>query len=129
MAEKRNSGGSETQIDPVAKATSRTTPPAAGDDSYLIGQQTSQPGLEPEEIPSAAQRKDDAKRAASRKAVTQTFWSLVRHQFKKNRIAVLALYVVYFLFGLAIFADLLANDKPLFTKYNGEIYFPVFRQY
>jgi peptide/nickel transport system permease protein len=33
------------------------------------------------------------------------------------------------LFGLAIFADLLANDKPLFTKYNGEIYFPVFRQY
>jgi peptide/nickel transport system permease protein len=129
MAEKRNSGFPETQIDPVAKASSRTVAPAVGNDTYLIGQQNSQPAPEPEVIQTAVERKDEAKRAASRKAVTQTFWSLVRHQFKKNRVAVYALYVVYFLFAIAILADILANDKPLFTKYNGGIYFPVFKQY
>src|ERR1051326_7580532 len=129
MAEKRNSGFPETQIDPVAKASSHTAAPTAGNDTYLIGQQTSQPAPEPEVVSSAVENAAEAKRAASRKAVTQTFWSLVRHQFKKNRVAVYALYVVYFLFAVAILADLLANDKPLFTKYNGEIYFPVFKQY
>ncbi|MDP4198468.1 MAG: ABC transporter permease [Bacteroidota bacterium] len=96
---------------------------------YLVGQQTSQAGSLPEEIPSGVESAAEAKRVAARAAVTQTFWSLVRHQFKKNRVAVYALWVVYFLFALAIFADVLANDKPLMTSYNGTLYFPVFKQY
>ena len=37
--------------------------------------------------------------------------------------------MVYFLFGIAILADVLANDKPLFAVYKGTVYFPVFKQY
>jgi len=96
---------------------------------YFLQPQTSQPAPQPENIPTTLETEAEAKRAASRKAVTQSFWSLVLHQFKKNRVAVYALYIVYFLFGIAIFADLLANDKPLFTSYKGTIYFPVFKQY
>ncbi len=83
----------------------------------------------PEEALSSTEMAEDAKRAATRKVVTQTFWSLVRHQYKKNRVAVFALYIVYFLFGVAILADVLANDKPLFASYKGTIMFPVFKQY
>jgi len=96
---------------------------------YLVPQQTSQTAPLPEEIPSEVETNEEAKRAATRKAVTQSFWSLVRHQYKKNRVAVFALYIVYFLFGIAIFADVLANDKPLFVTYKGTVYFPVFKQY
>jgi peptide/nickel transport system permease protein len=95
---------------------------------YLISQQTSQPAPLPEVIPSG-ETVEETKRIAARKAVTQSFWSLVRHQYKKNRVAVYALYVVYFLFAVAILADVLANDKPLYANYKGTVYFPVFKQY
>ncbi|HEY3875493.1 MAG TPA: hypothetical protein VGM92_08440, partial [Candidatus Kapabacteria bacterium] len=99
-------------------------------EEYLVGQQNSQTAPLPEEIPSLFEDDSDAKRAAaSRQNVTQSFWSLVRHQYKKNRISVYALYIVYFLFGIAILADVLANDKPLFAVYKGTTYFPVFKQY
>jgi peptide/nickel transport system permease protein len=96
---------------------------------YLIGQQNSQSAPIPEVIPSLMEDKIQEKREANRKMVTQSFWSLVRHQYKKNRVAVFALYIVYFLFGIAILADVLANDKPLFAVYKGTVYFPVFKQY
>ncbi len=98
-------------------------------DEYLIGQQNSQTAPLPEEIPSNFESETEAKRIEARRMVTQSFWSLVRHQYKKNRIAVYALYVVYFLFGIAILADVLANDKPLYAVYKGTTYFPVFKQY
>ncbi len=82
-----------------------------------------------EKIIKDAADKDEQSKAKSRKAVNQSFWSLVRHQFKKNRIAYAALYVVLFLFTIAIFADFLANDKPIMAKYNGTLYFPVFKDY
>src|SRR5437773_1139704 len=72
---------------------------------------------------------EEKKKAASRKAVNQSFWSLVRHQFKKNKIALAALYVVFFLFAIAIFADFLAYDKPIVAKYKETFYFPVFKDY
>lgn len=119
---------SSTAIDPVA--TSSAAPNVDGNANYLVGQQTGQPVPLAEDLPSTAQEiADESKRAKSRKAVTQTFWSLVRHQYKKNRVAVFALYVVYFLFGIAILADFIANDKPLYTSYKGTVYFPVFKQY
>lgn len=96
---------------------------------YLLSQQTSQPAPTPEEIPTASKSQDELRREASRKKVTQTYWSLVRHQFKKNKIAMAALYVVFLLFGVAILADFIANDKPIYTQFNGTSYFPVFRQY
>ncbi|MGH2575533.1 MAG: ABC transporter permease [Ignavibacteria bacterium] len=61
--------------------------------------------------------------------VGQSYWSLVKHQYKKNKVAVVAIYIVLFLISLAVFADFLANNKPIYAKYKGEIYFPVLKQY
>ncbi len=79
--------------------------------------------------PTTVDSAEDRKNAASRAAVTQSYWSLVRHQFRKNKIAMVALYMVYFLFTVAILADVIANDKPLFATYQGTTYFPVFKDY
>ncbi len=94
-----------------------------------MAQETKQATPIPAEVPSAAELATEAKRASDRAAVTQTFWSLVKHQFKKNRISVYALWLIYLLFGVAILADVLANDKPLMANYKGTLYFPVFKQY
>lgn len=65
----------------------------------------------------------------SKRKVDQTYWSLVKHQYKKNKLAVGAIYIVLFLVFLAVFADFLANNKPLYCKINGESYFPVLKEY
>ena len=56
--------------------------------------------------------------------VDQTYWSLVKHQFRKNKLAVAAIYVVFGLVALALFADLLCNNKPIVCSFNDEIRFP-----
>ena len=61
--------------------------------------------------------------------VDQTYWSLVKHQFRKNKLAVAAIYVVFGLVALALFADVLCNNKPIVCTYNGDLRFPVFKQY
>jgi peptide/nickel transport system permease protein len=61
--------------------------------------------------------------------VGQSYWSLVKHQYKKNKTAVAAVYVVAFLVFMAAFADFLANNIPILAKHNGTIYFPVIKQY
>jgi microcin C transport system permease protein len=48
--------------------------------------------------------------------------------FKANRRALWSLIVFSILFGLSLFAELLANDKPLLISYRGEYYTP-FRQF
>lgn len=59
----------------------------------------------------------------------QSYWSLVKHQFKKNKLALAALYFIYIMFGMAILADFLANEKPIVCSYKGELYFPVVKDY
>lgn len=59
----------------------------------------------------------------------QSFWANVGKQFKKNRIAVYSLYVIFFLIFIAVAADFLANEKPIAAKYQGKICFPVFKEY
>jgi peptide/nickel transport system permease protein len=61
--------------------------------------------------------------------VGQSYWSLVKHQYKKNKLAVGAIFVVLLLVSVAIFADFLANNKPIYAKYHGTVYFPVFKEY
>lgn len=56
-------------------------------------------------------------------------WSHVWRQFKRNPMAVGALYVVFLLLIIALFADFLANDKPYYLVYRGQSYFPIFRSY
>lgn len=59
----------------------------------------------------------------------ESYWAIVKKQFKKNKIAVWSLRIVYLFAIIAILADFLANEKPIACKYNGEVYFPVFKEY
>ncbi len=49
--------------------------------------------------------------------------------FKRNRRAFWSLWVFAVLFGLSLFAEFLANDKPILVQYRGEYYTPIFHFY
>lgn len=66
---------------------------------------------------------------AAAQEVPQDYWSIVRRQFSKNKLAVWSLRFFYGILFVAIFADFLANDKPLYCKLDGQTHFPVFKQY
>lgn len=61
--------------------------------------------------------------------VSESYSQFVRRQFRKNTLGVISGYIVAVLAGIAIFADVLANDKPIVASYNGSVIFPVFREY
>lgn len=63
------------------------------------------------------------------RALDQSYWAMVRRQFRKNRLAVWSLRILYGLIFFAIFGDFIANEKPLYCKIDGETYFPVGHQY
>lgn len=49
--------------------------------------------------------------------------------FKRNRRALWSLWIFLFLFGLSLFAEFLANDKPILVSYRGELRMPIFQFY
>lgn len=49
--------------------------------------------------------------------------------FRANRRGYYAFMVLLTLFFLSLFAEFIANDRPLLVQYRGEIYAPVFRTY
>ena len=49
--------------------------------------------------------------------------------FKRNRRAVWSLAIFAVLFGLSLFAELLANEKPILVSYRGELHVPIARFY
>jgi microcin C transport system permease protein len=49
--------------------------------------------------------------------------------FKANRRGYWSLWIFLGLFGLSLFAEFLANDKPIIASYKGEILFPVLVDY
>lgn len=59
----------------------------------------------------------------------QSYWAVVKRQFNKNRLAVWSLRVVYLIFIVGIFADFIANEKPIYCKLNGKTYYPIFNDY
>jgi peptide/nickel transport system permease protein len=59
----------------------------------------------------------------------QSYWAMVRRQFRKNRLAVWSLRILYGLIFIAAFGDFIANEKPLYCKIEGKTYYPVCRQY
>lgn len=65
----------------------------------------------------------------SREKVGESYWSLVKHQFGKNRLAMIALNIVFVLIYIAVFADFLAYNKPIYTQYEGKAYFPIVYDY
>lgn len=50
-------------------------------------------------------------------------------QFKKNRRGYIAFWLFSILFILSLFAEFIANDKPIIVKYDGDLYYPVLVRY
>ena len=46
-------------------------------------------------------------------------------RFKANRMGYTSLWVFVILFGISLCAELIANDKPLVVRYQGQFYFPI----
>jgi len=57
--------------------------------------------------------------------ITQRRWQ----NFKANRRGYWALWIFLVLFVVSLFAEFIANDKPLFIRFDGRSYFPVFFTY
>ena len=57
--------------------------------------------------------------------INQRRWA----NFKRNRRAIWSLWIFSILFGLSLFAEFIANDKPILVSYRGEIRAPVFSFY
>ncbi|MGP6087466.1 ABC transporter permease [Antarctobacter jejuensis] len=51
------------------------------------------------------------------------------NNFKRNRRALWSLWIFIVLFGLSLFAEFLANDKPILVSYRGEWRMPIFNFY
>src|SRR5271157_4291546 len=49
--------------------------------------------------------------------------------FKANRRGYAAFWIFLVLFGVSLFAEFIANDKPFYVRYDGKSYFPVFVAY
>ena len=47
-------------------------------------------------------------------------------QFKKNKIALVSLYLLLLLVIIAVFAPYIANDRPLYAEYEGNTLYPAF---
>jgi len=51
------------------------------------------------------------------------------YNFKANKRGYWSLWIFLVLFGLSLFAELIANDKPILVRYGGHFYAPVFQSY
>ncbi len=49
--------------------------------------------------------------------------------FRRNGRAFWSLWIFLALFGTSLFAEFIANDKPIVVQYRGEFYFPIFNFY
>jgi microcin C transport system permease protein len=49
--------------------------------------------------------------------------------FKANKRGWVSLWIFAVIFGFSLFADFIANDRPLIVKYQSSFYFPVFENY
>ncbi len=49
--------------------------------------------------------------------------------FTANRRAVWSLWVFLVIFVLSLFAELIANDKPILVSYRGQLHFPIYKFY
>jgi len=58
-----------------------------------------------------------------------SYWKYVKQQFRRNRRGMVSLYIVGFLALVALFADFLADDKPIIAKNDGQWMFPIFQSY
>jgi peptide/nickel transport system permease protein len=59
----------------------------------------------------------------------RSYWDIFWRQFKGDKLALYALYVIVFLFLLAILSPFIASNKPYFYKTSEVTYYPAFKSY
>lgn len=57
----------------------------------------------------------------------ESYWQVIWTQYKKSKIALIALILFTLFFLIGLYAPLLASSKPLIVRYNGTTYFPLLR--
>ena len=55
--------------------------------------------------------------------------STMMSAFRKNRLALWSLRILYGLLFIAVFADFIANEKPIYCQVDGKTHYPIFRSY
>jgi len=65
----------------------------------------------------------------SEQAKSASFWRMAFSRFRKDRLAMACLILIFGLFFVALFAPLLANNKPVIMSYQGKLFFPALRNY
>lgn len=60
---------------------------------------------------------------------SKSYFAYVRRQFRRNRLGVVALWIVAALGAIAVLADFLANDKPILASYRGTLIAPIAKSY
>jgi peptide/nickel transport system permease protein len=85
--------------------------------------------LQSQPLPEETTEMPEAQASIAVEHKSESYWQFVKRQFKKNIFGRISLYLVFFLFFVAIFADFLANEKPIAASYKGETIFPVFKDY
>ncbi|MCX7821867.1 MAG: ABC transporter permease [Syntrophobacterales bacterium] len=56
----------------------------------------------------------------------RSYWGMVWSRFRRNPMAMVGLFITCFFWAVAIFAPLLANDRPIIAHVNGSFMFPLF---
>jgi peptide/nickel transport system permease protein len=59
----------------------------------------------------------------------KSYSEIVKTQFRKNKRALWSLRVIVFMALIALFADFIANEKPIVMKYEDKVYFPLIKSY
>lgn len=59
----------------------------------------------------------------------QQYWSIIKKAFRKNRLALWSLRILYILLFIAVFADFIANEKPIYCVVDQESHYPIFKSY
>ncbi len=72
---------------------------------------------------------DRAELAEMQATKGQSYWSIVRTQFRKNRGGMLGFWTIMGIVTIALLAPLLANDRPVICKYKDDVKFPAFATY
>ena len=65
----------------------------------------------------------------SNNATTLSYSSFLWKRFRKNKLALWSLRIFYGLLFVAVFADFIANERPIYCQVEGETHFPIFRNY
>ncbi|APX23517.1 MAG: ABC transporter permease [Rhodobacteraceae bacterium] len=96
------------------------TDPARRDDGYEMGG-----GLRPQPEPGVAVEPQPKPGRFALSPLNKRRW----RNFRKNGRAFWSLVIFLILFTLSLFAEFIANDKPILVSYRGELRMPIFQFY